>query len=302
MLNNFRRQIFRATSLSIGLVWAWPANAGDNRMAPDFSGLWGRNAFDFEPLPSGPNPVANIMRLPSGIGDPEALVGDYKNPLLKSEAAEVVKQRGAISLSGNAFPDPSNQCGPWPPAFAFAMQLGLQFLQAKDHITILYNQDDQVRHVRLNAAHPAHVTPSWKGDSVGHYEGDALVIDTIGIKVGPLAMLDRYGTPHSESLHLVERYRLIDGAAAKEASERHQKKEGAAGLGGAVVVDANYQGRGLQLQFTVEDEKMFTQPWSAGATYRRITGPWQEQVCAENFREYYAGRDTAIPAAEKPDF
>ena len=301
--SNRRARSRAAAGLCAGLLCIGPAfGAGSAQPIPDFSGLWGRNAFDFEALPSGPAPVANMKRLPSGIGDPNALVGDYTDPILKPQAAEIVKQKGDISLGGNAFPDPSNQCLPWPPTFTFAMQLGLQMLQTKDHITILYNQDDQVRHVRLNAAHPAHVTPSWKGDSVGHYEGDTLVIDTVGLKVGPYTTIDRYGTPHSAALHVVERYRLIDGAAAKEASERHQKKEGAAGLGGAVLVDPNYTGKGLQLQFTVEDPQMFTTPWSAAVTYRRIRGPWQEQICAENFREYYTGKETAIPTAEKPDF
>ena len=78
------------------------------------------------------------------------------------------------------------------------MQLGIELLQRKDGVTILYDQDDQVRHVRLNAAHPAKVTPSPMGDFVGHYEGDTLVVDTIGIKPGPYAMVDRYGSPVTE--------------------------------------------------------------------------------------------------------
>ena len=283
-------------------VLLWPAAGKAAAPIPDFSGLWGRNAFDFEPLPSGPRPVGNLRRLPNGFSDPDALVGDYRNPILKPEAAEIVRQKGEISLSGRAFPDPSNQCSPYSPPFAFAMQLGLQILQGKDRITILYNQDDQVRYVRLNAPHPAHVIPSWKGDSVAHYEGDTLVIDTVGIKVEPLAAVDRFGTPHSLALHVVERYRLIDGKAAKEAAERQQKEDGPAGLGGAVVVDPDYGGDGLQLQFTLEDPKVFTVSWPASITYRRLKGPWQEQICAENTREYYAGKSTAIPTAERPDF
>ena len=65
--------------------------------------------------------------------------------------------------------------------------------------------------------------PSWYGDFVGHYEGDALVIDTVGIKVGPFAMVDWYGTPHSEALHVVERYRLLDHEAAKEGLNETQE-------------------------------------------------------------------------------
>jgi len=175
-------------------------------------------------------------------------------------------------------------------------------LHTKDHITILYNQDDQVRRVRLNAAHPAHVTPSWYGDSVGHYEGDTLVVDTVGIKAGLLGAVDLYGTPHSESLHVVERYRLIDGVTAKEAAERHIKEDGPMGLNGAVLVDQKYKGKGLQLQFTIEDPEVFTTPWSAVVTYRRIVGPWLEQICAEDTNNYYPGKIVAMPVANEPDF
>ena len=77
--------------------------------------------------------------------------------------------------------------------------------------------------VRLNQPHPANVTPSWYGDSVGHYEGDTLVIDTVGIKIGPFSMVDMYGTPYSEALHVVERYQLLDYEAAKDGLERDAK-------------------------------------------------------------------------------
>ena len=98
-------------------------------------------------------------------------------------------------------------------------------LQENDMITLLYgNPQHDIRRLRLNASHPKKVTPSAMGDSVGHYEGDTLVIDTIGIKLGPVTMVDRYGTPQSEALHLVERYRFIDAAEAKDAMERHQRR------------------------------------------------------------------------------
>jgi hypothetical protein len=289
-----------AAALAASLV-SWPALAAQATI-PDFSGMWGRNAFNFEPLPGAPAPVANLKRLPNGTGDPSQLVGDYKNPLLKPEAAEMVRQKGEISKAGAIYPDPSNHCAPYAPPFTFAMQLGVQVLQAKDRITMIYNQDDQVRHVRLNAAHPAHVTPSAMGDSVGHYEGDMLVIDTVGIETGPIPIIDRYGTPRSEALHVVERYRLVEYETAKEAAERHQKQDGPAGLGGNVTVDPDYRGKGLQLQFTVEDPKVFTAPWSANITYRRIRGSWMEQICAENTFEYYSGKPTPIPTADRPDF
>ena len=59
---------------------------------------------------------------------------------------------------------------------------------------------------------------------MGHYEGDTLVIDTVGIKIGPFSALDQYGTPYTDALHVIERYRLIDYDAAKEAQERGGKE------------------------------------------------------------------------------
>jgi hypothetical protein len=280
---------------------AWPA-IGAETPGPDFSGPWARNAFNFEPLASGPSPLVNLKRLPDGTGDAGQLVGDYRNPILKPEVAEIVRKKGDISISGEAFPDPSNHCAPYAPPFNFAMQLGLQILPRKDAITIIYNQDDQVRRVRLNAAHPAHVTPSAMGDSIGHYEGDTLVVDTIGVKTGPLGLVDRYGTPRSDAFHLIERYRLIDGAEAKEAQERHEKQDGrVGGVPGAMPIDPDVKLKGLQVQVTVEDPKVFTTPWSANITYRRGRAPWQELVCAENPIEV-SGKRTEIPTAGKADF
>jgi hypothetical protein len=50
----------------------------------------------------------------------------------------------------------------------------------------------------LNQPHPVQVTPSWYGDSVGHYDGDELVIDTVGIKVGRFSMIDWFGAPYTK--------------------------------------------------------------------------------------------------------
>ena len=125
------------------------------------------------------------------------------------------------------------------------------------------------------------MTPSWYGDSVGTYDGDTLVIDTVGIKVGPYSMIDWFGTPFTKALHLVERYRLLDYEstikalewAAKEHAQHVNPYNGPG-------IDPSYKGKGLQIQLTVADEGAFTMPWSATITFGRSAEEWRERVCA----------------------
>jgi hypothetical protein len=265
---------------------------------PDFSGVWAHANPGFEPLATGPTSLINRSRRPNGTGDGLKLAGDYTNPILKPEAAEVVRQHGERGL-GMGDPNPHNQC--WLEGPPFALTNGpTQILQTRDKVVILYQDNSQVRHVRMNAQHPANVTPSWYGDAVGHYEGDTLVVDTVGIKVGRYSMVDWYGTPHTEALHVVERYRMIDYAAAKEGFERDAKEHNVP----AGMPVANPQGKYLQLRFTVEDKNVFTTPWAATMTYRYAgNGPldWDEQACGENIL-WYPGKEADLPRANKPDF
>jgi hypothetical protein len=150
---------------------------------PDFSGIWAHPYLTgFEPPLSGPGPVRNKSRLPNGVANFQRLVGDYTNPILKPAAAEAVKRHGEISLAGRGYPTPSNQCWPQGVPYIFWDFL-LQMVQQPDKITMIYRHGNEVRRVRMNQPHAAQVTPSWYGDSVGHYEGDTLVIDTVGIKI-----------------------------------------------------------------------------------------------------------------------
>src|ERR1700751_2632107 len=226
--------------------------ARDAAAVPDFSGIWAHLTWpDVEPPPAGPGPVTNMSHR-NGVSNNYRLVGDYTNPILKPHAAQVVKGAGEVALSGATYPTPSNQCWPGGVPFIF-WNIGMQILQQPGKVTILYSNDHEVRHVRMNQPHPARVTPSWYGDSVGHYEGDSLVIDTVGVKIGPFAMLDMYGTPHSPALHVVERYRLLDREAAKQVQERGQRGLSRFGRDPGLAANPGYKGPGLQLEFTVED-------------------------------------------------
>jgi hypothetical protein len=289
-----------------GLLWASicisPVYAAEDP-AGDFSGTWARNSFNFEAIPGQPAPLVNLSRLADGTMNAGQIVGDYNNPILKPEAAEIVRRKGEISKSGHAYADPSNSCAPYAPPFTYAMELGMQIAPAADHITMLYAQDDQVRRVRLNSSHPRNLKPSAMGDSVGRWEGDTLVVDTVGVEPAPYAMTDRYGVPVTKALHLVERYRLIDGASAKQAQDAYEKREGrVGGVPGAMAVDPDINRKGLQIQITVEDPTMYTTTWSANATYRRGRGPWLEQICAEDTFNYAENKPAEIPKADRPDF
>jgi hypothetical protein len=287
-----------ASTLSFG-------QAAQQAPIPDFSGTWAHPSIPgFEPLASGPTSLVNRSRS-NGIANLARLNGDYTNPILKPDAAQIVKQHAEMSLAGFGYPTPRNQC--WPGGVPFVLPTnGMQMFQRPDKITIIYAVDHQVRHIRMNGTHPANLTPSWYGDSVGHYEGETLVIDTVGVKIGPFAMVDWYGTPHSPALRVVERYRLIDYDEAKNGLDRDSRENftgrsldtGIEPFG----MDPNYRGKYLQLLVTVEDENVFATPWSATVTYGHPLGPWLELVCAENPRKYGTEKDVQVPAAEKPDF
>jgi hypothetical protein len=298
-MNIQRRSFLLFVTLAAAAAMAAPTASGAQSGAsiPDMSGVWLHpSGPGFEPLSSGPTSIVNRSRI-NGTGNINQLVGDYTNPILKPAAAEVVKKHGEIMLSGAGYPDPRNQCTPQGVPYVFTSG-GIQLLQQPDKITILYDYDHQVRHIRMNQSHPNHVAPSWYGDSVGHYEGDTLVIDTVGFKIGPFSMVDRFGTPHTEALHVVERYRLLDYEAAKEGMERDAKENFRPQ---PETVDRSKSGKYLQLQFTVEDDGVFTVPWSATITYGRPFVEWSEFVCAEN-TQWFPGTEAAIPTADKPDF
>jgi len=273
------------------------------RAVPDFGGVWTHPAVGFGPALKGPGPILNLSRTAKGTNNNARLVGDYKNPILKPEAAEIIRQRGLIAASGKIFPDPDVMCLQQPVPYIL-WNFDVVFLQQKDKVTIIYQHDNDFRQIWLNQGHPSDVKPSAHGHSVGHYEGDTLVIDTVGIKVGPYTTIDRLGTPYSDSLHVVERYRMLPYEQAKAAMDLAEKEWMRAGP----TVDPNYRGHGVQLEFVVEDQKMFTMPWSASITYlKRERTDWEERICAENVEhdynfKYFAAENVKLPQHDTPAF
>ena len=287
---NAQSTLVTAALLTALAVPAWGQTAEPSKGSahgaasiPNLTGSWNHPAFPwFEPPASGPGPITNRSRWPQmpqtmggsaavpptkeGVSNYDRLVGDYTNPILRPWAAEVVKKFGEISQKGITYPNPSNQCWPEPMPFIYKQFLVL-LIQKPDEVLLYYNGNGDIRHVRLNQPHRTPLTPAWYGDSVGHYEGDTLVIDTIGMN--DRTFVDNYRTPHTEKLHVVERWKMIEGGTAMEAS------------------------------FTVDDPNTFYEPWSGVRRYRRVKQEMLEEVCAENNTQLF---DYHIPIADKPDF
>ena len=297
-LRNQRDHAGMFVKIAFGLIdaalFVCPATTAERpALAPDLSGTWAREYLFFGSPDSGPGPIKEKV--------PRQEVGDDSNPMLKPEAAAILKHRGEITLSGKNFPQPSNQCAPMSVPYILQLQ-EIQLLQKTDEVVILYMEDHHVRHVRLNRQHPAAVSPSWSGDSVGHYEGDTLVVDTVGFTTGPLSMSDHFGTPKSGVAHVVERYHLISYEMALNDFKRAglARVPPALAIGTGVAIDPNYRGKGLRIDFTVDDPEVTNAPWSGTTTFLRGNG-WVEEICADNPHEYYAP-DTPIPSADTPDF
>ena len=155
------------------------------------------------------------------------------------------------------------------PAFLLYPAQPVYFVQTPGKVTMIAQMDQQIRRIYLNVPHSKTVTPSWYGELVGHYEGDTLVVDTIG--VNDQTWVDNFRTPHSEQLHIVERFHTVDG------------------------------GKTLQVDLHVEDPGAYTTPWNAVQRYDRADQEYVESVCAEN-NPMHLGQLDPMPEAKTPDF
>lgn len=266
-------------------VIAFPLLAPAQTQAPDLSGPWTRKwatASLYDPPPSGPGPVMMDPLRPhhghiagvNGQPDQEATpwIADDTNPILKPQAREVVKRISDQEAAGHSHVEHQTLCLPSGVPEILNLRDSMQMLQGPSgkEITILYSRDSQVRHVYMNVPHSNKLPKTWYGESVGHFDGDTLVVDTVGLN--DKTETDRFGTPHSDQIHVVERYRL---SADK---------------------------RTLEVLFTVDDPEFFTTAWSGRADYRRDNREPAETICAENNTANGTGEVPVIPVSLKSDF
>ncbi len=275
--------------------------AGTCAAAPEFGpnpGVgWLLNPNGFRPVGPGAGPIVADPSHPGVSNDEFRKFGrqvtmplaDLSNPILQPWAREALQKRNQLVLAGKA-PSLGIDCRPIG-GVAFLVRTPNQpyfFVQGADRVVIINQDDHQFRHIYLTAAHSGNVKPSWSGESIGHYEGDELVVDTIGVAAAPV---DRFYTPHTDKLHMTERFRLAPG------------------------------GNRLQVRVHVEDPGAFTVPWDAGLTYIRVepgraervlppglnsgatvAGPIVERSCAENPFSYFGKDSPPVPHADRADF
>ena len=257
-----------------------PIAAQQKPTPPDFSsnyaGWVGQNGGGpfFEPVPGRLPPIVSDPAhpfVPNGPSkQPTFRIADLSNPNLMPWVKDSMKKDIDEILAGkkSAF---TAQSSCVPAGVPFFMGYGgpdpIVFLQTPKEIWMIWTEDNQLRRVFMNVPHSTNPKPSWYGESVGHYEGDTLVIDTIG--QNDKTVVDIYRTPHSPKLHVVERWRMVDG------------------------------GQAMEVVFTVDDPDAFYQPWSGMRHYRRVQQEFVEKICAENNTNLF---DYHIPVAAKPDF
>jgi hypothetical protein len=257
------------------------ATAQQAARAPDFSSNfagWVAIEPDFIPVPETVPPVTFDRRYPyvsnaaarrQGISA-TFRVADLTHPNIKPWAKEVMKRDNDKVLAGGIAFTARSSCLPAgvPDFLMYPVAEPIYFAQAANKVTVIFAGDAQVRHVYLDVPHSPNPKPSWYGESVGHYEGDTLVVDTIGQNTK--SYVDHYRTPHTDKLHVVERWRLKEPAV-------------------------------LEVTIRVDDVDTFNEPWTAAYRYRRIQRPMvYEEACAEN--NFATQFDYHIPVAARPDF
>ena len=233
---------------------------------------------NFVPAPAGFPDMGGLGEHPDHphIGNNEAAaatkrIGNDGAPILLPWAREQMqKTREAIVAGGVPF-DPADRCWPAgvPAIITFAVE-PLYFLHTPTEVVMLYQRGQVVRHVYLTRRHTPNLKPSWYGESIGWFEGETFVVDTIGFS--NKSFVDVFNTPHTEALHTVERYTLVDN------------------------------GQVLQAVMVVEDPGTFTRPWAAMKLHRRTPNVVEESLCQVNNDDRFGQGLRPVPAAARPDF
>src|SRR5215468_11094836 len=210
-----------ATAGLLSAVAFLPVLAADEgpaipKFGPDTLTAWVADrpaSDDFLPPESGPGPVLADPKhpyVPNGSGQPTYRVADLTNPILKPWVIDQMKKTNDDVLAGKVPYIARERC--WPagvPAWdIYNRGQPVHIFQAKDQVVMVNELYASTRRIYLNVPHSKNPQPSWYGESVGHYEGDTLVVDTIAQNTK--TVVDPYRTPHTEKLHVIERWQMTE--------------------------------------------------------------------------------------------
>ncbi len=217
----------------------------------------------------------NVQAARLGV-QPTLRIGDHTDPVLKPWAAAQMKASNDDVLTGKVDVPFAAQASCWPggvPGQLLYPAEPFYFIQTPKIVYMIWQRDHMVRRIFLTDKHSEKITPSWFGDSIGHYEGgDTLVIDTIGLLAHKNSTIDNFRTPHTEKEHVVERFRIIE------------------------------DGKALEAQVTVTDPDTFNEPLHMMNRWRKVANPLLETVCAENNTNFFNQKLSAMPEATRADF
>jgi hypothetical protein len=285
-----------AASLAVSALAAGASSPPN--FAPNPSATWFAYKREFIAPKSGPGPVMQHAKYPRVTNDDYRVTGqqptfafaDIDNPILQPWAREVIRKQNEIVSSGKPAYSRHASCYPVgiPHFLLMPMTRPMYFVQGPKEVVMLLTSFADVRRIYLDVPHSKDLKPSWTGESVGHYEGDTLVVDTIGLS--EKAPVDGFETPHTDQLHVVERWRLIDDQT-------------------------------LEVNVYVEDPGAFTTPWTAIQRYSRTEGiarrtsitnvamlasagegPLLEAICSENPNSLMGLETIPIAQSKVPDF
>jgi hypothetical protein len=268
-----------AAGLLAGLVLAGAAPALAQGSPPNFSGNntgWVSVGGEWLPLPGTPSPVKQDPAhryVPNNTGEqPTFRIADINNPNLTQFAKDSLKKTNDAVLAGKPMWSRSARC--WAtgvPAWLLTPAQPMFFVQTPQQVRMLAQHDNDVRRIYMNVPHSANPKPTWYGESVGRYEGDTLVIDTIGLT--DKTFVDNFRTPHSEKLHVVERLRLVE------------------------------DGKFLEAEVLIDDPAVFVKPLHVTKRSRRVEANLAEWRCAAGeINNPFAQDADPLPTAAKADF
>ena len=272
-----------APAILAATLFSAAATAAPPDFAPTASTGWFAYARVFIPPAGGAGPVPQDPAHPLVSNDEFRAtgkqatfpMGDPNAAILQPWAREVIRKTNETILAGKPMFSLHATCRPAGVTdfLLLPMTIPMYIVQGPKEVLLILEDFGDVRRVYLSAKHSPHLKPSWYGESIGHYDGDTLVVDTIGIAGGPNHFIDNFRTPHSDKLHVVERFTISPDA------------------------------KSLTVIVKVEDPDTFNGPLTLKNIWRRNNVAIEESVCADDGGvDHFQQNLYPIPVAGKPDF